>query len=55
MVIFLYRDEYYNEDSEYKGIAEVIIGKQRNGPVGTVNFRFFNEITRFGDYTNRID
>ncbi len=55
MVVFLYRDEYYNEDSEYKGIAEVIIGKQRNGPVGTVNLRFFNEITRFGDYTNRID
>ena len=54
MVVFLYRDEYYNEDSEYKGIAEVIIGKQRNGPVGTVSLAFFNEITRFADYTNKV-
>lgn len=55
MVVFLYRDDYYNEDSEYKGLAEVIIGKQRNGPVGTVRLVFKHEFTMFGDYTNRID
>lgn len=54
MVIFLYRDEYYNEDSEFKGLAEVIIGKQRNGPVGTVTLKFFNEITKFADYTHEV-
>lgn len=55
VVIFLYRDEYYNEESELKGLAEVIIGKQRNGPVGTVYLRFFNEITKFEDYTSRTE
>ncbi|WP_028855665.1 replicative DNA helicase [Psychrilyobacter atlanticus] len=54
MVVFLYRDDYYNEDSEDAGIAEVIIGKQRNGPVGTVKLRFFHEYTQFGDYTTSI-
>ena len=53
MVVFLYRDDYYNEDSEFKGLAEIIIGKQRNGPVGTVQLKFFNEITKFADYTSR--
>lgn len=52
-VIFLYRDEYYNENSDLKGIAEINIGKQRNGPVGTVHLRFFNEITKFENYTMR--
>ncbi|MDP0494286.1 MAG: DnaB-like helicase C-terminal domain-containing protein, partial [Fusobacterium sp. JB021] len=55
MVVFLYRDDYYNENSEEKGITEVIIGKQRNGPVGTVKLKFFNEITKFGDFTTAID
>jgi replicative DNA helicase len=55
MVIFLYRDDYYNEESEDKGIAEVIIGKQRNGPTGTVKLRFFHEYAQFGDYTTSID
>jgi len=55
MVVFLYRDDYYNEESEDKGLAEVIIGKQRNGPTGTVKLRFFNEYTLFGDYTTSID
>ena len=55
VVIFLYRDEYYNEESELKGLAEIIIGKQRNGPVGTVYLRFFNEITKFEDYTSRTE
>ena len=52
-VIFLYRDDYYNEDSPQKGITEIIVGKQRNGPVGTAFLRFFNEYVKFGDYTNR--
>ncbi|MGM0507729.1 MAG: replicative DNA helicase [Fusobacteriota bacterium] len=53
VVVFLYRDDYYDEDSEEKGIAEIIIGKQRNGPVGTVKLRFFHEITKFGNLTRR--
>lgn len=55
MVVFLYRDDYYNDDSDQKGITEVIIGKQRNGPVGTVNLKFFHEITKFGDYTTKVE
>lgn len=54
MVVFLYRDDYYNEDSEAKGIAEIIIGKQRNGPVGTCKLTFLSEFTKFADYTNEI-
>lgn len=54
MVVFLYRDEYYNEDSESKGIAEVIIGKQRNGPVGTVKLTFLNDLQKFADYTDVV-
>jgi replicative DNA helicase len=50
LIIFLYRDEVYNkEKSEEKGIAEVIIGKQRNGPIGTVRLAFRGEFTRFDD------
>ena len=55
MVIFLYRDDYYNEESEDKGITEVIIGKQRNGPVGTVKLRYFHEYTKFESFTSKID
>lgn len=55
MVVFLYRDDYYNDESESKGITEVIIGKQRNGPVGTVSLRFFHEMTKFGDYTTKVE
>lgn len=54
MVAFLYRDDYYNEESEVKGITEIIIGKQRNGPVGTVKLRFFHELTKFVNYTNKV-
>lgn len=47
VIMFIYRDDYYNQDSEKKGIAEIIIGKQRNGPVGTVELAFVKEYTKF--------
>ena len=47
LVMFLYRDDYYNQDSEKKGEAEVIIAKQRNGPIGTVSLYWQPETTRF--------
>jgi replicative DNA helicase len=50
---FIYRDEVYNRDSEDRGIAEIIIGKQRAGPTGTCRVRFFSEYTRFDDLAER--
>ena len=47
VVTFIYRDEVYNEDSVDKGIAEIIIGKQRNGPIGTCRLAFMGKYTRF--------
>jgi replicative DNA helicase len=49
VVMFIYRDEYYNKESEKKGIAEVIIAKQRNGPIGTTELVFLPEYTRFAN------
>ncbi|MBO6107874.1 MAG: replicative DNA helicase [Eubacterium sp.] len=49
VVMFLYRDDYYNEDSEDKGITEVIIGKQRNGPIGKIKLRWLNDLTKFAN------
>lgn len=47
VVMFLYRDDYYNKDSDMKDIAEVIIAKQRNGPIGTVNLLWLPQYTKF--------
>ena len=47
LICFIYRDEVYNPDTERRGVAEIIIGKHRNGAIGTVNLRFFNAFTRF--------
>lgn len=47
VVMFIYRDEYYNKESEKRGIAEIIIAKQRNGPVGTTELAFLPEFTKF--------
>ena len=51
VIVFIYRDEVYNEDSPDKGIAEIIIGKQRNGPIGTSRLTFLGQYTRFENYT----
>lgn len=55
VVIFLYRDDYYNQESPDAGITEIIIGKQRNGPTSTVKLRFFHELTKFANFTTRVD
>ena len=47
VITFIYRDDYYNKESKEPGIAEIIIGKQRNGPVGTVKLTFLKPLTRF--------
>jgi replicative DNA helicase len=54
MVMFLYRDEYYNPDSDDKGIAEVIIGKHRNGPTGKVQLAWMEQYTKFASLARRV-
>jgi len=54
LVIFIYRDEVYNEDSADKGIAEIIIGKQRNGPIGTVRLTFLGQYTKFENFIDDV-
>ncbi len=49
VVMFIYRDDYYNKDSDNKGIAEIIIAKQRNGPIGTVNLVWLPQYTKFAN------
>ena len=49
VVMFIYRDDYYNHDTEKKDIAEIIIGKQRNGPIGTVELAWLPRYTRFAN------
>ncbi len=53
VIMFIYRDEVYNKDTMEKGVAEVIIGKQRNGPVGTKKLTWLDKYTRFEDFTKR--
>ena len=53
MVMFLYRDEYYNSDSDDKGIAEVIVGKHRNGPTGKVQLAWLEQYTKFASLARR--
>ena len=50
LVVFIYRDEVYNEESTDKGLAEIIIGKQRNGPIGTLRLTFLGKYTKFENY-----
>ncbi len=52
VILFIYRDEVYNKDSPDKGTAEIIISKQRNGPIGEVRLTFLGEYTRFENYTS---
>jgi replicative DNA helicase len=54
MVMFLYRDEYYNPDSDDKGIAEIIVGKHRNGPTGKVQLAWMEQYTKFASLARRI-
>jgi replicative DNA helicase len=54
MVMFLYRDEYYNPDSDDKGIAEIIVGKHRNGPTGKVQLAWMEQYTKFASLARRV-
>ena len=53
--MFIYRDDYYNPDTEDKNIAEIIIAKQRNGPIGTVRLAWMPQYTRFGNELRQQD
>ena len=54
VIIFLYRDEVYNPDSPDKGTAEIIIGKQRNGPIGAIRLTWIGSYTKFGNYSGNL-
>ncbi|EAR5802141.1 replicative DNA helicase [Salmonella enterica] len=51
LIMFVYRDEVYDADTHEPGVAEIILGKQRNGPIGTIKVQYQAEITRFEDFT----
>ena len=52
VVLFLYRDDVYNPESDQRGIAEVIIGKHRNGPTGVAKLAFLDHIVKFANMAN---
>ncbi|NKC00220.1 MAG: replicative DNA helicase [Pseudomonadales bacterium] len=54
VILFIYRDEVYNEDTEEKGVAEIIIGKQRNGPIGKVRVQFTGNLTKFENLASDV-
>ncbi|MCK5336407.1 MAG: replicative DNA helicase, partial [Gammaproteobacteria bacterium] len=54
LIVFIYRDEVYNEDSEQKGTAEIIIAKQRNGPIGKCRLTFLGKYTRFENHMPEV-
>jgi replicative DNA helicase len=54
LICFIYRDEVYNPDSTDKGIAEIIIGKQRNGPIGVTRLTFLGRYTRFENFVPEV-
>ena len=54
LIAFIYRDEVYNPDSPDKGVAEILIRKQRNGPIGEVRLAFLGEYTRFDNLTQNF-
>ncbi len=54
VIMFIYRDEVYNPETEHKGMAEVIVAKQRNGPIGTVRLTFLGKYTRFENFAPDI-
>jgi replicative DNA helicase len=47
--MFIYRDDYYNHDTDKKGVSEIIVAKQRNGPIGTVELAWLPEYTKFAN------
>lgn len=55
LITFIYRDEVYNPETREKGVAEIIIGKQRNGPIGKVHLKFMGHYTRFENLEKRYD
>jgi replicative DNA helicase len=54
VIMFIYRDEVYNPETPDKGMAEIILAKQRNGPVGRVKLTFLGEFTKFENYANPV-
>jgi replicative DNA helicase len=52
LILFLYRDVVYNKSTLYPDLAELIVGKQRNGPTGSVNLKYVKEYTFFGEFDN---
>ena len=55
VVMFIYRDDYYNKDSKDPGVAEIIIGKQRNGPIGICRLAFIGQFTRFENRAREVE